>query len=64
MLSNKLISLFIVLHIAFKVVSQYCTAPQKALFISFNSMSKRDTLPNLFKDVNTKLPKYNKTATK
>jgi hypothetical protein len=64
MLCNKLFPLLIALLVGLEVVSQFCKDPQKAIFVSLNSMSKRDTIPNLFMDVDTKLPKYNKTASK
>ena len=30
-------------------VSQKCEAPQKGIYMSYNTLSKRDTLTNLFK---------------
>lgn len=47
-----------------RVICQTCTAPQKGLYMSYNAMSKKDTLSNMFKDTNTKIPTFNSTWNK
>ena len=42
---------------------QTCLEPQKGFFMSYNAMSKRDTLANLFDTINSKIGKYDDTYT-
>ena len=63
---GKVSTLFIlsILVLAWRCqTEQTCLEPQKGFFMSYNAMSKRDTLPNLFDTINTKIPKYDDTYT-
>ena len=43
--------------------SQSCPAPQKGVYMSFDAISKRDTMTNLFKEVTATLDKYSDSFT-
>ena len=43
--------------------SQTCSAPQKGIYMSYNALSKRDTIPNLFREVTKTLNTYNDSFT-
>ena len=40
-----------------------CPDPQKGIYMSYNALSKRDTIPNLFTTINAKIPLYNDSYT-
>lgn len=56
--------LALILILAPQTNSQFCKDPQKGIFMSFNAMSKMDTLPNLFRLIDTKLSKFNGSIVK
>lgn len=39
----------------------YCHEPQKGYYMSYNTLSKKDTMPTLFNLLNTKATYYNRT---
>lgn len=39
----------------------HCTDPQKGFYMSYNALSKRDTMTDLFILINSKMSKYNFT---
>lgn len=45
--------------LAWTCSAQLKCEPQKGFFMSYNAMSKRDTLPDMFGLINQKIPKYN-----
>ena len=45
------------------IQSQECTVPQKGYYMSYNALSKRDTIGQMFEDINAKMPSYNVSYT-
>lgn len=39
----------------------HCLDPQKGYYMSYNALSKKDTLPTLFTSINSKMTTYNQT---
>lgn len=38
-----------------------CPEPQKGVYMSYNAISKQDTLPLMFTEINTLIPRFNDT---
>lgn len=51
--------LLVVTLLSLVSVSQKCQFPQKGLFLSYNALSKRDTIANMFTEINGKIEKFN-----
>lgn len=47
--------------VAQAAADMHCTEPQKAFYLSYNAISKRDTMEGLFKEVDSKMNKFNYT---
>ena len=59
--AHFLSAIFLLISLSYQ--QQTCLEPQKAFYMSYNAMSKRDTLPNLFETINSKIPTYNASYT-
>lgn len=57
-----LIFLLLIIAIINTVNTQKCKLPQKALFMSYNAMSKRDTIANMFDEINSIMEKFNDSS--
>lgn len=44
-------------------MSEVCELPQKYTYLSYKSLSKRDTLPDMFTELYKSLPRYETTYT-
>lgn len=47
--------------VAQAAADMHCTEPQKAFYLSYSAISKRDTMEGLFKEVDSKMNKFNYT---
>jgi hypothetical protein len=61
---TKLCLFPIIFLLAQQINSQFCKDPQKGIFMSYQTMSKMETLSDLFRLINTKLPKFNEAIVK
>lgn len=43
------------------LMAELCVNPQKSLYMSFQALSKRDSIPSVFAEISTSVPKYNAT---
>lgn len=58
-ISYVLVLIFMTSCTSFLTADPKCSAPQKGVFFSYNALSKRDTMPDVFKEINKNAKTYN-----